>query len=429
KKGIKHCKRWYWNDPELENKWYRTQLYEMHLLLNPLQREKLENELTSREELAVLQVEFADMEGQMQQLMEELKKSQKNAFFWKSTAIVFGVVASFILLKKSAFQWLEQATLTFKELEQAMVQSPVLALPNFEEEFIIKTNASGYEESIWVRILRWEEKEKDLQNAKLTFAYRVVSNGTDILLGLKAFLKLLLLSAAGTKVTTVDNILYYLLVEKMYPLTKHKLHQMFNDVKLQVDYECKMAFELFRLVKKQLKEGYGKIIRIKSLLEVTTAELVLLVQKLLLLMLKVNAAGIKVTTAERIKTAQRKDKDCLCDILANGKGLAHIVHGKPDTGVGADVLLLSPDGCREVERMLSRHGLSSNEKEAEIGDFIEAFFEGFIMDLSDYEVPRVLVTCRSKLKFLKTVKTIISGTDREALFRQSVWDLGVKKRK
>ncbi|GJZ90165.1 hypothetical protein Tco_0662092 [Tanacetum coccineum] len=65
----------------LENKWYRTQLYEMHLLLNPSQREELENELTSREELAVLQVEFADMEGQMQQLMEELKKSQKNAFF------------------------------------------------------------------------------------------------------------------------------------------------------------------------------------------------------------------------------------------------------------------------------------------------------------------------------------------------------------
>ncbi|GJZ04666.1 hypothetical protein Tco_0537941 [Tanacetum coccineum] len=63
----------------------------MHLLLNPSQREKLENEVRSQEELVVLQVEFADMEGQMQQLMEELKKSQKNAFFWKSTVIVFGV--------------------------------------------------------------------------------------------------------------------------------------------------------------------------------------------------------------------------------------------------------------------------------------------------------------------------------------------------
>ncbi|GJZ84271.1 hypothetical protein Tco_0649610 [Tanacetum coccineum] len=107
---------------------------------------------------------------------------------------------------------------------------------------------------------------------------------------------------------------YYLLVEKMYPLTKHTLHQMFNDVKLQVDYECEMAFELLRLVKKQLKEGYGRIVGIKSLLEVTAVKLVLLVQKLLLLVLKVNAAGIKVTTAERIKTAQRKDKDCLWDM-------------------------------------------------------------------------------------------------------------------
>ncbi|GKB82411.1 hypothetical protein Tco_0949306, partial [Tanacetum coccineum] len=31
---------------------------------------------------------------------------------------------------------------------------------------------------------------------------------------------------------------------------------MFNDVKLQVDYECEIAFELLRLVKKQLKEDY-----------------------------------------------------------------------------------------------------------------------------------------------------------------------------
>ncbi|GJT23305.1 hypothetical protein Tco_0893242 [Tanacetum coccineum] len=34
------------------------------------------------------------------------------------------------------------------------------------------------------------------------------------------------------------------------------LVKMFNAVKLQVDYECEMAFELLRLVKKQLKEGY-----------------------------------------------------------------------------------------------------------------------------------------------------------------------------
>nr|GEZ22298.1 hypothetical protein [Tanacetum cinerariifolium] len=54
----------------------------------------------------------------------------------------------------------------------------------------------------------------------------------------------------------LEDILYYMLVEKMYPLTNHKLHQMINDVKLYVDYECEMAFELLRLVNKQLKEGH-----------------------------------------------------------------------------------------------------------------------------------------------------------------------------
>nr|GEW54093.1 ribonuclease H-like domain-containing protein [Tanacetum cinerariifolium] len=68
------------------------------------------------------------------------------------------------------------------------------------------------------------------------------------------------ITAKSTK-TNVENILYYLLVEKMYPFTNHTLHQMFKNVKLQVDCECEIAYELFRLVKKQLKEGYrSKII-------------------------------------------------------------------------------------------------------------------------------------------------------------------------
>nr|GEU38475.1 ribonuclease H-like domain-containing protein [Tanacetum cinerariifolium] len=45
-----------------------------------------------------------------------------------------------------------------------------------------------------------------------------------------------------------NNTLYNLLVEKMYPLTHHTLHQMINNVKLQVDYECKIDYELLRLL-------------------------------------------------------------------------------------------------------------------------------------------------------------------------------------
>nr|GEV12762.1 hypothetical protein [Tanacetum cinerariifolium] len=62
---------------------------------------------------------------------------------------------------------------------------------------------------------------------------------------------------AISKFSKLMSIPFYLLFEKMYPLTNHTLHQMFNNVKLQFDYECEMAFELLRLVKKQLKEGYA----------------------------------------------------------------------------------------------------------------------------------------------------------------------------
>ena len=48
-----------------------------------------------------------------------------------------------LLLKKNAFQWSPQAQEAFKKLQAAMISSPVLALPNFNEEFIIETDASG----------------------------------------------------------------------------------------------------------------------------------------------------------------------------------------------------------------------------------------------------------------------------------------------
>ncbi|GJZ61842.1 hypothetical protein Tco_0617979, partial [Tanacetum coccineum] len=130
-------------------------------------------------------------------------------------------------------------------------------------------------------------------NLKTMFEHHLEDNVWKNQQGLVKVLNWKLYDSCGVHCVTMQNILYYLLVEKMYPLTKHTLHQMFNDVKLQVDYECEMAFELLRLVKKQLKEGYGRIVGIKSLLEVTAAKLVLLVQMLLLLVLKVNAAGIK----------------------------------------------------------------------------------------------------------------------------------------
>ncbi|GJT97117.1 hypothetical protein Tco_1092635 [Tanacetum coccineum] len=74
--------------------------------------------------------------------------------------------------------------------------------------------------------------------------------------GLVKVLNWKLFYSCGVHCVTIQSIMFYLLVEKMYPLTNHTLHQMFNNVKLKVDYEYEMAFHLLRLDKKQLKEGY-----------------------------------------------------------------------------------------------------------------------------------------------------------------------------
>ncbi|GKB98805.1 reverse transcriptase [Tanacetum coccineum] len=47
------------------------------------------------------------------------------------------------LLKKNTFQWPEQATQSFQALKTTMVQALVLKLPNFDEPFVVETDASG----------------------------------------------------------------------------------------------------------------------------------------------------------------------------------------------------------------------------------------------------------------------------------------------
>ncbi|GJU54480.1 hypothetical protein Tco_1228194 [Tanacetum coccineum] len=93
-------------------------------------------------------------------------------------------------------------------------------------------------------------------NLKTMFEHHVEDSIWKNQQGLVKVLNWKLFYSCRVHCVTVQSIPCYLLVEKMYPLTKHTLHQMFNNVKLQVDYECEMAFDLLRLVKKQLKEGY-----------------------------------------------------------------------------------------------------------------------------------------------------------------------------
>ncbi|GKD29476.1 hypothetical protein Tco_1240254 [Tanacetum coccineum] len=94
-----------------------------------------------------------------------------------------------------------------------------------------------------------------LLNLKTMFEHHVKDSVWKNQQGLVKVLNWKLYDSYGVHCVTMQSILYYMLVEKMYPLTNYTLHQMFNDVKLQVDYECEMAFGLLRLVKKQLRKA------------------------------------------------------------------------------------------------------------------------------------------------------------------------------
>nr|GEY08740.1 hypothetical protein [Tanacetum cinerariifolium] len=91
---------------------------------------------------------------------------------------------------------------------------------------------------------------------KTMFKHNVEDNIWKNQQGLVKVVSWKLFNSCGVYCVTMQNIVYYLLFKKMYPLTRNTLHQMWNDVRLQVDYEVEMAYDLLRLVKRKLRKGY-----------------------------------------------------------------------------------------------------------------------------------------------------------------------------
>ncbi|GJU63575.1 hypothetical protein Tco_0722382 [Tanacetum coccineum] len=93
KAGVKKCKKFYWVDPELDNEWYRGHLYGMYGQLHPHKIEDIATELTSHEQLIILQHDFAGLQA-------EVAQTQKNASFWKSAFMILLTLVFVVYLMK-----------------------------------------------------------------------------------------------------------------------------------------------------------------------------------------------------------------------------------------------------------------------------------------------------------------------------------------
>ncbi|GJU40338.1 hypothetical protein Tco_1193295, partial [Tanacetum coccineum] len=88
KPNKKKCELWDWFNEELDSDWYRLQLNEMYLLLNPNERLFLQNEMTRAQRIRHLQ--------------QDINHGLARLTFWKSTCALLIIVLVVVLAMKSS---------------------------------------------------------------------------------------------------------------------------------------------------------------------------------------------------------------------------------------------------------------------------------------------------------------------------------------
>ena len=100
------------------------------------------------------------------------------------------------LLKKDSFQWVIEAQLAFEKLKQAMTALLVLAVPCFDKEFTIETNASSKDVGVVLmqkgrlmayisQMLSKQAKKKSMYGIKLMAIVLTIQKWRNYLLGKK----------------------------------------------------------------------------------------------------------------------------------------------------------------------------------------------------------------------------------------------------